>query len=75
MRASYITCPACSKNIPEFADDVVLTHRDGTEKRFFHTRCYDAAEGAILEEGMLRTWTLTYRPAISERLGEDEEAA
>ena len=75
MIPSYITCPACSKRIPELADDICVARRDGTERRFYHTRCYDAAEEAILAEGVLRTWTLTYRPAFSERLGEDEEAA
>jgi hypothetical protein len=64
--ASYIRCAACSRTIPERADDIVLTRRDGTEKRFYCTGCYDAAEEAILAEGKLRVWTITYGPAQEE---------
>ena len=66
MMVSYTTCASCAERIPELADDVCVARRDGTEKRFYHTRCYDAAELAVLAEGKLRVWTITYRPAFEE---------
>jgi hypothetical protein len=63
---SYITCSSCGERIAELADDIVLTRRDGTAKHFFHTRCYDAAEETVLRNGLLRVWTITYRPAFEE---------
>ena len=68
MRVDHIRCPACSRNIREFADDLVLTKLDGTERRFYHTHCSHAAERILFEEGRA-IWRLTYRPALEDEDG------
>jgi hypothetical protein len=63
---SYTTCAGCSKRIRESADDLCVSRRDGTEPRFYHLACHDAAEDFVSANGMLRVWTITYRPAYEE---------
>ncbi len=72
MCISYIDCYACGGRIREFDDDVVLTRRDGSERRFYHTSCAHEARRVLFLEGGAGTWGLTYRPAFDEGA---EEAA
>ena len=62
---SYFHCASCSKAIPEFDDDIVLTRRDGSDMRFYHARqpCSHAAENTMFTEGR-HLWRFVYRPAF-----------
>lgn len=57
---AHITCSSCHERIREFEPDIVLTRFDGSEKRFYHPRCEEAARRVISEEGS-GTWSLTHR--------------
>ncbi|HLM77056.1 MAG TPA: hypothetical protein VK361_01490 [Rubrobacteraceae bacterium] len=63
--ADYTRCYACGGRIREFADDVVLARRDGSELRFFHVACSPAAEHTYFIEGAC-VWSIGYRPAFAD---------
>lgn len=60
MMVVHITCSTCRERIREFEADIVLLKVDGSEKRFYHTRCEEAARRFVSEDEP-DTWSLTHR--------------
>ena len=61
----HIACAGCLGRIKEYEPDLVLRRLDGSELRFFHTRCGRAAS-RIMHEGEPNAWWLTVRHVYEE---------
>ena len=61
MSRSRIKCAACKKRIPDHEPDLILQDLDGGgRRRYFHTRCGDAAYTAAAEKPSLYRLTVRH---------------
>jgi hypothetical protein len=56
---SKIRCSACKKRIPDHEPDVVLRRLEGGIRRYYHTRCTEAALELVTE--VPGAWRMTVR--------------
>ena len=59
MSRSRVKCAACNKRIPDHEPDVMLRRLDGERRRYYHTRCTEAALGLVA--GAPNAWLMTVR--------------
>ncbi len=62
----YITCHACHTRIREFESDICLRRRDGSEMRFYLSRCSHVPAGIVGSSANGKECTMTQRSVLYE---------